>query len=285
VSSTVKPETLGIVGLGAIGGSVAWRAAAAGVGRVVGYSDIPKEGVAAVKVGAVTELAADVERVVALSDVVVLDLSPQKTLETLEQLSGIIMDRAIYCTDTAGVKGPVVTSASRLRLDRHFAGSHPLVYLPSMGFESARPDLLSGALLYVTPLPDGELAAAEIADFWHRTIGAEPVIVDPDTHDSTLAWTSHMPQVIASALAVALAKRGPRGVTYARGTVAATQPAVVDADAWTEVILENKEQILSALDSMIGETGRLLADIEAGDAKRIRMWFESGSRWRERLDG
>ena len=56
----MKPDTLGVVGLGALGGSVAWQAAQAGVKRVIGYSPVPKEGFAAVKVGAVTEIAASI---------------------------------------------------------------------------------------------------------------------------------------------------------------------------------------------------------------------------------
>jgi prephenate dehydrogenase len=281
----VRPETLGVVGLGAIGGSVAWHAAQAGVQRVIGYSAIPREGVAAVKVGAVTEIAADVERVVALADLLVIALPPRETIEMLGRVAGVVADRPVYCTDVASVKRPVVERAIGLRMDRHFAGSHPLVELRESGFAAARPDLLTGTLMYVTPLPGGDVAAAEIADFWKRVVESEPVILDAETHDVTLAWTSHMPQIVASALAVALAKRGPKGVTYGKGTITATQPAVANADTWTEVILENKEHVLTALDTVLAETGRLYADIEAGDARRIRRWFESGRSWRERMEG
>ncbi len=281
----MKPGTLGIVGLGAIGGSVAWQAARAGVKRVIGYSPIPKEGVAAAKVGAVTEISADVERVLRLSDLVVIDLPPKQTIETLERTAEVLVDRPGYCTDLASVKEPVVRKAGQLRLDRHFAGSHPLVDLQATGFEAARPDLLSGSIMYVTPLRNGEVAAAEIADFWKRIVGAEPVILDAVIHDRTMAWTSHMPQVVASALAFALSKGGPKGVTYGQGALTTTEPAIADAGVWAEIILENKEHVLPALDALLADTGRIVADVEAGDAQRIRRWFESGRRWRERLDG
>jgi prephenate dehydrogenase len=206
------------------------------------------------------------------------------TIEMLERLASILVDRPGYCTDVAGVKGPVVAKATELKMDRHFAGSHPLVDLHSTGFGAARPDLLIGRLIYVTPLPGGDVAAAEVADFWKRVVGAEPVLLSAEAHDGTLAWTSHMPQVVASALAVALAKRGPKGVTYGTGAMKATQAAVTNADTWTEIILENRGQVLTALDAVLMETGRLVADIEAGNAARVRRWFESGCRWRERLE-
>ena len=276
------PDTLGVVGLGALGGSVAWQAAQSGVKRVIGYSPVPKEGFAAVKVGAVTEIAASVERVVQLSELVVLALPPLTTLEMLESLASVFVDRPGYCTDVARVKGPVVAKATALKLDRHFAGSHPFVSFRHSGFAAARPDMLTGKLVYVTPLSGGEVAAGEIADFWRRVIGAEPVTLDAETHDDTLAWTSHLPQIVASALAVTLAKHGPRGVTYGSGALTATQRAIGNTDMWTEIVLMNKGKILSALDAVVSEATRLIVDIEAEDAERIRDWLESGCRWRER---
>ncbi len=280
----MRPETLGVVGLGALGGSVAWCAARAGVRRVVGYSPIPKEGVAAVRLGAVTEIAADPERVVKLADLVVVALPPQATIETLVRLADVLTDRPCYCTDLSSVKIPVVEKATHLRLDRHFAGSSPLVDLRDHGFNSARSDLLTDSLMYVTPLPDGEVAAAEVADFWKRVVGAVPVIVDAETHDTKLAWTSHMPQIVASALAGVLARYGPKGVTYGDGAIKATEAAMVNSEVWTEIILENRKHVLAALETVLAETGRLFVDIEAGDARRVRDWLESGNRWRERLE-
>ncbi len=278
----MKPDTLGIVGLGALGGSVAWQAAQAGVKRVIGYSPVPKEGFAAVKVGAVTEIAASIERVVELSELVVLALPPLTTLEMLERLASNIVDRPGYCTDVSRVKGPVVERATALKLDRHFAGSHPLVSSRHAGFAAARPDMLTGQLVYVTPLPGGEVAAAEISDFWRRVIGAEPVTLDAEMHDSTLAWTSHLPQIVASALAVTLAKHGPKGVTYGSSALAVTQRAIGNTDMWTEIVMMNKGKILAALDAAMSETQRLLVDIEAGETERIREWLELGYQWRER---
>lgn len=281
----MRPDTLVVVGLGALGGSVAWQAAQAGVKRVIGYSAVPKEAVAAVKVGAVTEIAADLERVVEFADLVVLALPPLLTVEMLERLASVLVDRPGYCTDVASVKEPVVARATALELDRHFAGSHPFVGSRRFGFDAARPDMLAGKLVYVTPLEGGDVAAAEIADFWRRVIGAEPVMVDAETHDSILAWTSHLPQIVASTLAVTLAKKGPKGVTYGSGALTVTKPANGRPDLWTEIILMNKGKVLSALEAVLSETTHLMADIESEDAERIYKWLESARQWRERQEG
>jgi len=68
----VRPASLAVIGLGAIGGSLAWQARQAGVSRVVGYSPEPAEGIQALKAGAVTELAETAPRAIRGAELVVL---------------------------------------------------------------------------------------------------------------------------------------------------------------------------------------------------------------------
>jgi len=213
----------------------------------------------------------------------VIALPPLATVEALNTIASILSDRPGYCTDISSVKTPVMDHAAACGLDRHFAGSHPLVGFHGPGFDAARPDILNDRIVYVSPLAGGEVAAAEIADFWKRVIGAEPVLIDASVHDRTIAWTSHVPQIVASALAVTLAKNGPKGLTYGPEALDTTSAAMGNFDVWAEVLLMNKGRVLSALDTVLAETGRLIVDVEAGEAERIREWLEFGCRWRETL--
>ena len=106
---------------------MAWQAARAGIGRIVAYSPIPKEGAAAVRVGAVTELAAHARGVAQVADFIVLAAPPNTTLDLLDQLGELLAVRSAFCTDVTSVKLPVVERASALKLGDRFAGSHPLV--------------------------------------------------------------------------------------------------------------------------------------------------------------
>jgi prephenate dehydrogenase len=100
----MRPDALGVIGLGAIGGSVAWRAAQAGVPRIVGYSPLPAEGVAALKAGAVTEVAERPQRVVETADLVILAAPPGANLRLLRDLRGDLLRRERWCTDVTSVK-------------------------------------------------------------------------------------------------------------------------------------------------------------------------------------
>ncbi|MBE0593317.1 MAG: prephenate dehydrogenase/arogenate dehydrogenase family protein, partial [Gemmatimonadales bacterium] len=195
------PETLGVIGLGALGGSVAWQAARAGVPRILGNAVSTKDGAAAVRVGAVTEFVHHPEVVVRSADLVVIATSPSATVQLLRRFGPTMRERGVFCTDVTSVKRPIVRVAEELELAEVFAGSHPLVGSDASGFDAARPDRLRDALVYVSPLAGGARAAAEVADFWSRAIHAHPVTLSADQHDALVAWTSHLPHVAASALA------------------------------------------------------------------------------------
>jgi prephenate dehydrogenase len=270
--------------LGALGGSVAWRAAQAGVPRILGYATQPREAVAAAKAGAITDVCLGAEDVVRGAELVVLAEGPGAGVARLEGLAALLREAGPLCTDVAGVKLPIVARAEALGLAPRFAGSHPLGVPHGPRFAEARADRLEGALVYVTPARGGDEAAREVADFWKRVVGAHPVTVDAQRHDAQLAWTSHLPRSAAAALAAALARGGPDGVTYDRASLEMTQAAAGDPDAWTEVLWLNRQAILLALEGLVHSVGELQGLLQEGDREALRQWIEEGRRWRSRFD-
>jgi prephenate dehydrogenase len=280
----VLPETLGVIGLGALGGSVAWRAARAGVPRILGNAQSTRDGAAAVRVGAVTEFVHHPEVVVRSSDLVVLATPPTATLRLLRQFGPVLLERGVCCTDVTNVKRPIVRAAERLGLAGVFAGSHPLIDLDSRGFAAARPDSLADAIVYVTPLANGERAAAEVADFWSRALHAHPVTMTAEQHDALVAWTSQLPHVAASALAGTLRDGGPAGVTFVRGLLEATRLATLDTAAWSELLLANRDNVLRVLEGFSGSLDGLRSALTAEDQQAVRAWLQRGVEWRRKYD-
>lgn len=280
----MRPDTLGIVGLGAIGGSVAWRARQAGVSRIVGYSPVPAESVAALKAGAITDIADRPEGAVRGADLVVLAAPPLATLELLAGLRQALLEGPQWCTDVTSVKQPVVERARALGLGFRFAGSHPLAGTHESGFGAARASLLDGAVVYVCPVPGGERAAAEIADFWSAVCRVDPVVVDAALHDRVVAWTSHLPQAAASALAAALAKGGPPAARYGSGARDTTRLAASNPALWHDILLLNRGALLEALEALETELGSLRRALASADGPALLAWLERGRAFRRRLE-
>jgi prephenate dehydrogenase len=279
----MRPDTLGVIGLGAIGGSVAWQAGVAGVPRVLGFSPFPAEGAAAVRAGAVTDLAPSVRHVFERSDLVVLAAPPVQNLALLSAAARFLRPEAM-CTDVTAVKVPVIAVAGALGLETRFAGSHPLVAVAQTGFGAAEPARFRGALVYVTPVGSQDAPAREVADFWAAVLEAQPVIADAEVHDAVVAWTSQLPQAVGCAMAHACASDGPRGVTFGSTARAATQPALAPVAAVRDTLLLNRAAVLEVLDRVEVALGGLQGALRDGDPVRLQAWLEAGSAWRRRIE-
>jgi prephenate dehydrogenase len=281
----VAPSSLAVIGLGAIGGSLAWQARLAGVPRVVGFSPARSEGVQALQASAITELADSPIRAVRDADLVVLAVPPRPTLELIGRLAPAL-DAGAILTDVCSIKEPVVATARAAGLGDRFAGGHPLAGTHASGWSAARPDRLRGCVVYIceTGAPDGHRAAGVVKNFWEWVLGASPVLIDPAAHDRQLAWTSHLPQAVACALAKALADRALGGVSYGSGARDTTRLAASSPDMWTDILLYNRTSLAEALRSTEDELRGLRALLDAGDEDGLRAYLEAARRFREGLE-
>jgi prephenate dehydrogenase len=279
----MRPDTLGVVGLGAVGGSVAWQATLAGVPRVIGYTPSPSEGVAAVRAGAIRDLAPSIRFLVERSDLVVIAAPPAATLELLPGVGARLRPGAL-CTDVVPAKERVVQAARRAGIAERFAGSHPAVALTRPTFEGAEPAAFRRALVYVTPAGDDDGPAREVADFWATVCDADPVILEAADHDAIVAWTRHLPRVVAALLARACAADGPRGVTYGQEAREVSRPALGPVGAARDLLLLNREAVVSTLDDVETALGGLQRALREGDAAALDAWLTDAASWRQRLE-
>jgi prephenate dehydrogenase len=280
----MRPDTLGVVGLGGVGGSLAWQATLAGIPRVVGYSSSPAEAVRAVRGGAITDIAPSARFVFAHTDLVLLATSPASTFALLPTIADHLRKGAV-CTDLIPAKRAVVARAAALGLGPRFAGSHPMVSLVEHDPGEAEPAAFRGALVYVTPAGPDDTAAREVADFWATVLDAEPVVLDAADHDAIVAWTGHLPRVVAAALARACRVDGPRGVTYGHEARTVTQPALAPVESLRDVLLLNRDAVLDAVDDFETALGGLRAALQEGNERRLDAWLREAAAWRGRVPG
>ncbi|MEO8031272.1 MAG: prephenate dehydrogenase [Gemmatimonadota bacterium] len=277
----MRPESLAVLGLGAIGGAVAWQARLAGVPRVIGYSPDPSDGMLALKSAALTDLADSPARAVRNADLVVIAAPPLATLELLDRIAGWLPKGAMV-TDVTSIKGPVVARAAAAGLAERFAGSHPLAGTHASGFGAARSDLMRGTIVYVTPAGPDPAPVREIMDFWSGTMEAEPVQVTATGHDEQLAWTSHLPQAAAYALAAVLARR--KGVSFGTGARDTTRLAASSARLWTELFQLNGAAILPAIEELERELAAMRQLIAGPDPEPLGRYLDQIREFRRGLE-
>jgi prephenate dehydrogenase len=264
---------------------LAWQARLAGVPRVVGYSPSRADGVQALRSSAITELADSAARALRGAELVVLAVPAQVTLDLIGRLRPALEPGALL-TDVCSVKVPVLSRAAAEGLGDRFAGAHPLAGTHASGFVAARPDRLRGCVVYVceTGAPGGDQAARRVMSFWEQTLEAQPVLIDAESHDRQLAWTSHLPQAVASALAKALADRGLAGVSFGPGARDTTRLAASSPDMWIDILLYNRAAVTEALGAAEASLAELRGLVAAGDADGLRRYLTAAQRFREGLD-
>ena len=281
----ILPDSIGLIGLGAIGGSLAWRATQAGVKRVVGYSRSTADVIEALKRGAISEGADSPQGAARGAAFVVLAAPPSATLELITRAPSWLAPGAIL-SDVASVKAPVMEQARAAGLAGRFAGAHPLAGTHETGFAAARPDLFRNAVVYVcsTGTREGDGVAQAVASFWELVGESQVVTIDATAHDVQLAWTSHLPQAVSSALAVALGARALGGVSYGAGGRDTTRLAASDPDLWAEILLANSGPVAEALAQTGAAMERLRALITAHDVTGLKAFLAQGAAFRKGLD-
>lgn len=280
----MRPNSLAVLGLGAIGGSVAWQARLAGIARVIGYTPDRASGVRALKAQAIHDLADSPARAVQGADLVVLAAPPEAILGLLDRLGPLLAPGALV-TDVASIKAPILDRARQAGLAARFAGGHPFAGTHRQGWDGARADLFVDAVVYVCATgPDGDGAAREVMDFWATVLRAHPVLIDAVAHDARLAWTSHLPQAVASALAHALGgEPSLAGAAFGTGLRDTTRLAASPVEMWVEILLQNRVAMdvpLAGMESALAELRRLVA---ANDRPGLTAFLAAAADFRRPL--
>jgi prephenate dehydrogenase len=213
----------------------------------------------------------------------VLAVPPRATIDLIGRL-GPALEPGAVLTDVCSVKQAIMRRAGEAGLGARFAGGHPLAGTHESGFAAARPDRLRGSVVYLTELPGGEAALRAVLGFWRDVLEAEPILIDAETHDRQLAWTSHLPQAVASVLAHALAVRRLGGVSYGSGARDTTRLAASSPEMWLDILLLNQPALDQALEATGAALAELRALLAAGDAGGLERYLAAARDIRRGLE-
>jgi prephenate dehydrogenase len=254
---------LAIYGLGLIGGSLAkaLRAHSAAV-RLVGI-DLPEVLAGAASQGLVDELVdgsqnAAVRAALGASDLAVLAVP----VRSIERLLPEALASCGAVTDCGSTKRSIVAVARNTPYAARFVGGHPMAGAPEGGLSRARDDLFTASTWILCPEGASQQVLAIVRDFV-TSLGALPVEMSAELHDRAVALTSHVPQLIASAL---LALAGESGASAAAGPAfaSATRVAGGPESMWRDIFETNPDEIAAALATLtarLESVGRALPDV------------------------
>jgi prephenate dehydrogenase len=275
-------ETIAIVGLGLIGGSIAFAAREQWPSVRVVAVDRPAVLAHAASSGAIDRTAAGIAEI-GRADLVVLAAPVQQNVQLLEQ-AWSHFDGSTVITDVGGTKRHIVEAASaHPKKQSTFLGGHPIGGAEHGGFGFARPDLFRGRPWIFTPDASTPADVLSRLSRFVRGLGARPTTMDAAEHDRLMAFVSHLPQLTASALMQVVGQAATSdGLRLAgRGLTDTTRLASSPVSSWREVCAANADALREALDALIASLSKLRADLDGGAA--VQEIFDEAAQWRAEL--
>lgn len=290
-----KKFSVGIVGLGLIGGSIAKRLAATGSCKVYAYNRHQTMYKEARALGITcVESVADLARM--QPNVLILCNSLASMPEVLGEISRGINKQRTTLTDVGSVKGLVREQVKAAGLGDCYIGAHPMAGSEFTGWQASSAQLLDGALWAVS--------VDENSDFWRflavlRVIvslcGNRALVLNDSIHDASAALISHMPHVVSTALANVLCGSENRNVALQMSAGSwrdMTRVALTDPDRTRAMVAENRRNVADLLGSVIEELSFAKKMLERSDSDSAvacderdecdeRAFFAKADSWRE----
>lgn len=277
----MRIDTLAIVGVGLIGGSVALAARRRGVAaRILGIDRQQETLDRTLRDGMLDGAYTDLKSA-ACADLI-LFCTP------VDGIAAQAIEAAAHCrpdtllSDTGSTKAAILREVrGRLPPGVEFIGSHPLAGSEKHGSEHASAQLLEGRLVIVAPQAETtDNALSRIHDFW-TALGARVQVMDADDHDRAVALTSHLPHLLSSALSgilppewYDLTAAGFRDTTR----LAAGQPGL-----WSAIFQANQTHLLAALDRLEEQLRHFRESLLADDRAALEALLQQGKKVRDDL--
>jgi len=273
---------IAVLGVGLIGGSIGLAARRRLDAEVVGHGRSSERLQRAVELGAI-DRAADSAEACEGADLVFC-CAPVAALPDQAREALAAAGPETVVTDVGSTKGELVDA---LGTDERFIGGHPLAGAETAGVENAREDLFDGARWYLTPT---DRSSGVLYDRLQRMVSglsARPQAIDAGAHDRLLATISHLPHVVANALAAESAaelsrdsERMPEVGPSFRDTtrVAGSNPAI-----WADIFASNREAVAASVDSVAARLHEAAELIRSGDREALAAWHAAAGEARNQL--
>lgn len=272
-----------IVGVGLLGGSIGLALRGRGLAdTIIGVGRSKQSLLQAQQQGAITEVSLDLLQASAGADLVVIGTPVQTIADFVKNCCASKIDENCLITDVGSTKANICGRLT-IREHQHFCGSHPMAGSDKTGVIHARADLFVGRKTIITPVEQTSAVAVEQTESLWRQLGSEVVQLTPEAHDRAVANISHLPHVVASALAantdeklLSLTGDGWRDTTRVAGG---------EVELWRQIICENRQPLLSELRQYAHLLNTWIDAIEANDQQRVIELLEQGKTVRDSLAG
>jgi prephenate dehydrogenase len=282
----VQFRKITIIGVGLLGGSIGLAARKRRVaGEIAGFVRREKTVAECEKFGAADFATTDLLAAVSSADLIIL-CTPLSQMRPLAEQFLPALKRGTIVTDVGSVKAGVVRELESLiqKSGAHFIGSHPMAGAEKTGVAAARENLFENTVCVLTPAKKSNAAAVrKLEQFW-KSLGARVVKLPPEQHDLLVSRSSHLPHVVAAALAnLVLNPANPKmqAQLCAAGFRDTTRIASGSPEMWRDIALANRKNLSRSVDRFIAELQKFQRALKISDGRAVSKFFEQAKSRRD----
>lgn len=274
---------VGIIGLGLIGGSATKAYKRAG-DSVYAY-DIDDTMLDLAKMTGVVDDTLDAASIGKCS-LILIALYPAATVECMNKLAPHVRRDAVMI-DLCGIKREVCNAGFELAREYGYTyvGGHPMAGTQYSGFSNSRDNMFYGAGMVIVPPVYDDMELLERIKTLLSPLGFEKIsVTTAEKHDELIAFTSQMPHIVSNAFIKSPTSREHLG--FSAGSYRdLTRVAWLNAEMWTELFMENRDNLVRELDTFIEMLGRYKTALEGNDSETLKQLLDEGSRIKSEVDG
>lgn len=268
--------TVGIIGLGLIGGSLGLELREFDfIDKVIGYDRNEKHKKEALELNIVDEVVSFEE--IKSSDVIFLAIPVEGIIKTLKNLTYIKPNTTII--DLGSTKEKIVESVPK-KIRKNFVAAHPMAGTEKFGPKAAFKGLFKDKIVVLCNIEDSGEKQKEVAQKIFKSLQMKIVYMDAKEHDRHAAFISHLPHAISYALANSVLKQeNPENILIlaAGGFRDMSRLAKSSPNMWTDIFKQNRENLLESLDVFKKELKYAKKLIEQEKWEELKAWMEKAT--------
>lgn len=281
-------QTIFIVGLGLIGGSLALSLKRNEHVTIIGYDAHTPSLRTAKRIGVIDEMAVHIKEAAELADIIVFATPVNETISLMNELSSWRLKEQVIVTDTGSTKNEIMKAALALK-ERGitFIGGHPMAGSHKSGVEAARAHLFENAYYLLTPFPNENKDELKILTNLLQVTKAKVVQVRAEEHDHMTAVVSHFPHLVAASLVHQLAEENEKfpftKQLAAGGFRDLTRIASSNPIMWRDITVQNRQELSNQLQMWTEEMIKLQNLLLHADEEDIENYFQTAKQVRDEL--
>lgn len=282
-----KPFSIGFIGLGLIGGSIAKSIRRIFPHYTITAFDVDTRALnSAVSEGIIDVPVTQINDHFSQCDYIFLCAPVHYNIQYLSTLKTLIKPDCIL-TDVGSVKTDIYQAVLDMGLSDAFIGGHPMVGSERSGYAAAHDHLIENAYYFITPSSSVRQERVEEFCTFIEDLGAIAIVYSPARHDQTTAYISHIPHIIASGLVNLVREHDDAKGMYrqlaAGGFKDITRIASSNPLIWEHILLSNPANIIVGLEEYIEELQQVIQAIHKRDQHHIHQFFQNAQSYRDSI--